>query len=72
MAYATQATGTNSGLSTTWFASAVESGKAALRRHAAYRRTVNELEAYNDRELTDMGLSRSMIRVLAREAAQNT
>lgn len=38
-------------------------------RHRVYRETYNELAALGDRELNDLGLSRSMIRGLAKEAA---
>lgn len=34
-----------------------------------YRSTVNELSALGDRELSDLGIARSQIRALAREAA---
>ena len=34
-----------------------------------YRKTVNELSALSDRDLNDLGLSRSMIRGIALEAA---
>jgi uncharacterized protein YjiS (DUF1127 family) len=40
-------------------------------RHAAhrlYRNTLSELEALNDRELGDLGLSRLVIRDVARES----
>jgi uncharacterized protein YjiS (DUF1127 family) len=36
-----------------------------------YARTVNELERLNSRELADLGISRSDIPRLAREAARN-
>ncbi|KQI69455.1 protein of unknown function [Loktanella sp. DSM 29012] len=40
---------------------------AAKRR--VYRNTVNELSALTNRELADLGISRSMIRSIATEAA---
>ncbi|MBW4707818.1 DUF1127 domain-containing protein [Roseobacter sp. YSTF-M11] len=40
-------------------------------RYRVYRQTYNELAGLNDRELNDLGLSRSMIRGLAYEAAQS-
>lgn len=39
---------------------------ARLRKHRSYRRTVNELTRLSDRELHDLGISRSEIRGLAR------
>ncbi|WP_211784251.1 DUF1127 domain-containing protein [Falsirhodobacter algicola] len=43
--------------------------KAALRRRAIYRQTVQELNALSSRELTDLGIRRSEIRSIARDAA---
>ena len=40
-----------------------------LARRALYRRTVAELRQLSDRELSDLGLSRSMITRIAYEAA---
>ena len=42
---------------------------AALGRYRTYRRTVSELEACCDRELSDLGIARYDIPRLAREAA---
>lgn len=39
-------------------------------KRAIYRRTINELGALSNRELADLGLSRSGIRRVALEAAQ--
>ena len=41
---------------------------AAFERYKAYRRTVSELEACSDRDLTDLGIYRCDIRRLARES----
>lgn len=38
-------------------------------RYRTYRRTVDELESLNDRELSDLGIHRSMIRGIAYRAA---
>ena len=38
-------------------------------RYKTYRRTLDELQALSDRELTDLGLSRSMCRAIAYKAA---
>lgn len=42
-----------------------------LARRAAYHQTFNELSDLSDRDLADLGISRSAIRVLAKEAADN-
>ena len=41
-------------------------------RRALYRQTVRELNQLNGRELADLGISRSMIRSVAYEAAWGT
>jgi uncharacterized protein YjiS (DUF1127 family) len=38
-------------------------------RYRTYRRTVDELEALTDRELSDLGIHRSMVRGIAYRAA---
>ena len=38
-------------------------------QYRVYRKTLNELEALNSRELADLGLSRSMLRSVAYTAA---
>lgn len=43
----------------------------AQEKRATYRRTLRELEALSNRELADLGLSRSGIRRVALEAAYN-
>ncbi|RYH04387.1 DUF1127 domain-containing protein [Salipiger sp. IMCC34102] len=40
-----------------------------MARRAAYNRTYAELSSLTDRELSDLGLSRGMIRAVAQEAA---
>lgn len=40
-----------------------------LARFRVYRQTVAELESLSDRELADLGLARTSIRAVAREAA---
>jgi uncharacterized protein YjiS (DUF1127 family) len=42
---------------------------ARLARYRNYRRTLNELAALSDRDLTDMGIHRSNIQDIAREAS---
>jgi len=39
-------------------------------RYTAYRTTLSELNALSDRELSDLGLNRSMLHSVARESAQ--
>ncbi len=43
--------------------------KVKFARYRLYRETLNELSALSNRELADLGLSRSMIRRLAYQAA---
>ena len=43
--------------------------KAAMARRRIYDQTVRVLRALTDRELTDLGISRSMIASIATEAA---
>lgn len=47
----------------------LKSVKAALERRAVYSRTVRELEALSDRELSDLGIARVSIRDIAAQAA---
>lgn len=54
-----------SGLSTIW-ANLAE----RVRQYRVYRETYNELSVLSDRELNDLGMSRSMIRRLAIEASR--
>jgi uncharacterized protein YjiS (DUF1127 family) len=46
-----------------------KTAKEALRRRRVYTQTVSELRALSTRELTDLGISRSMITRIALEAA---
>lgn len=43
--------------------------KTAAAKRKVYRTTLNELSALSNRDLADLGLSRSMIRSVALEAA---
>ena len=49
----------------------LESLRQRYSRYRLYRSTLRELSRLSDRGLADLGLSRSMIRSLAREAAYN-
>ena len=71
MAYAQQSSQVSAGFSTNWFASAGAFIKLTIRRRVAYQKTVDELSQYTDRELADIGLSRSMIPAIAREASRS-
>lgn len=51
------------------FAQIVKSVKVAMQRRQIYGRTVRELNALSNRELTDLGIHRAMISQIAREAA---
>ena len=51
------------------FAALVKSAKTALNKRRVYAQTVRELNALSDRELLDLGLHKSMIVDVAREAA---
>lgn len=48
----------------------IASLRTRFERYRLYRRTVGELSALSNRELADLGLSRAMIRGLARQAAE--
>jgi uncharacterized protein YjiS (DUF1127 family) len=43
--------------------------KDAVRRRSVYRRTLRELNALTEREMTDLGIHAAMISQVAREAA---
>ncbi len=43
--------------------------RAAMARRRVYTQTVTELSGLTDRELNDLGIARSMITVVANEAA---
>lgn len=47
----------------------LDSLRTAMARRAIYRQTVRELRALSDKELTDLGLDRTMITRMALEAA---
>ena len=49
----------------------VERFKAARAKRKVFVQTVDELSSLTNAELADIGLSRSMIRAVAREAADN-
>jgi len=49
---------------------AIEALRAQRARQAAFRQTYDELAALSDRELADLGIARSDIADIAREAAR--
>lgn len=51
------------------FSGLVKSVKLAIERRAVFHRTLRELNSLTDRDLADLGISRSQIRALAQEAA---
>ncbi len=51
------------------FTGAFDGLRTRYGQYMTYRRTVRELSSLSDRALSDLGLSRSMIKGLAREAA---
>ncbi len=70
MTFASQTTRVEAGLGATWFSGLVETVKTKLRQREIYMRTMSELSTLDDREMRDLGLSSSMFRQLAREAAK--
>lgn len=52
------------------FAQFAANVKAAFARRAEYNRVVRELEGLSNRELADLGIARSMITEIARQAAK--
>jgi len=71
MAYYTQ-TRTDSTIerALTVLAHAFETAANAYAKNRVYRTTLSELRQLSDRELADLGMSRSMLRGIAREAAE--
>ena len=68
MAFVSDISNFESGLVKKMWASLKTAREQASQRRA-FRRTLEELSALSDRELDDMGIHRSMIREIAREAA---
>ncbi|MFK7879079.1 DUF1127 domain-containing protein [Roseobacter sp.] len=52
-------------------ASLLQDTSARYARYRVFRQTYSELAQLTDRDLADLGISRSMIRSLAMEAAEN-
>ena len=68
MAYVNSSRAASLGLSDR-ISAVVASVKLSLQRRATFQHTLNELNALSDRDLADLGLSRSSIRMIARAAA---
>lgn len=68
MAYVNSSRAASLGLSDR-ISALVASVKLSLQRRATFQQTLNELNALSDRDLADLGLNRSSIRMIAREAA---
>lgn len=51
------------------FAAVIATAKLAMQRRRVFNQTVRELDSLSSRELADLGLHRSMITRIAREAA---
>lgn len=62
-------TALNNTASVSWISSPLEAFRIRRKNYLVYRRTIRELSNLSDRDLADLGLSRSMIRSLAHEAA---
>lgn len=72
MEIASQSLSIESGATASWFSGLVDGVRTKLRKHQVYRQTMQELSALTARDLQDLGLSSSMFRVLAREAASKS
>ncbi|ALG89815.1 MULTISPECIES: DUF1127 domain-containing protein [Actibacterium] len=68
MAHAQQIHVAQSGLAE-WLKSGVSAAREWISRRRVYNRTVDELSTLTARELSDLGISRSMIHYVARDAA---
>lgn len=68
MAFATEIHGVNADI-TGRIAATLKSVGTRVSNYRLYRKTVNELSALSARDLDDLGISRSMIKRIALEAA---
>lgn len=68
MATATKMQGSLASLYGNWLSSTIESVKTEYRRYRKFRATHDELRAFSDRDLQDIGLSRANVRDVALEA----
>lgn len=73
MAYAPQTTRAQGGTSLDYGLTGLWANLSArFAWHRNYRRTIEELQMLSDRELGDLGIHRSQIREIAREAADRS
>jgi len=68
MAFATEIHGVNADI-TGRISAVLKSAKLRFANYRVYRKTIAELSTLSSRELDDLGLSRSMIKRVALEAA---
>ncbi|KMK66657.1 DUF1127 domain-containing protein [Puniceibacterium sp. IMCC21224] len=69
MAYATHITSAAQGTDVSVFSALLTKLRLQLAQRRTYNQTLRELEALSNRELADLGISRSSIRSIAQEAA---
>ena len=69
MAYATDLSNRSQGTFGAFLNGLLIDARARLARRRVYKQTYRELSMLSDRELADLGLSRSMIRRIAYQAA---
>lgn len=69
MAYTTYGNSTAANTLRDRLVARIETARADFAKWRVYRDTVSELSALSNRDLSDLGLSRSMIRSVAIEAA---
>lgn len=69
MAYTTYGNSTAINTLRDRLAARIDAARTDFANWRVYRKTVNELSALSNRDLADLGLSRSMIRGIAIEAA---
>jgi uncharacterized protein YjiS (DUF1127 family) len=69
MAYVNNSTMLRNDSTGTGLAGIVAKVKLSLQRRAVYNRTVRDLLALSDRDLSDLGINRTQINQIAREAA---
>ncbi len=70
MATATKETRRDANLTGNWAAIVKDGVALRFQQYRVFRQTVRELSELNDRELSELGLSRAMVRSIAREAAK--
>ncbi|PRY25985.1 uncharacterized protein DUF1127 [Aliiruegeria haliotis] len=69
MTYVSEAPRAEAGLRTGWFTDMVKGYSARVAQYRAYRKTLEELRCMTEAELADIGLSRLVIKDVAKQAA---